>query len=236
MIKGALAVHKEVTETFRKSINNFHYEFNIRHLTGIFQGLLASDPRVFSDPEKLVYLWVHESERVYGDRLSDIDDVIKFKQIMLSQSKKAFAQFNVARFYLAGTGVKPDNLVFCHFADGTTQADDLTYDRGLSLTDLRYTLEQAQDDYNEINVNLELILFDDAVLHVARIVRIFKSPNGHALLVGVGCSGKQSLGRLASWVCGFHLRQISSVKGYSLADFRTDLQGKILYFILLMVY
>jgi hypothetical protein len=33
-------------------------------------GLLISDPQIFTDPEKFVYLWVHESERVYGeDRL-----------------------------------------------------------------------------------------------------------------------------------------------------------------------
>jgi hypothetical protein len=49
----------------------------------------------------------------------------------------------VSRFFLAGSGVKPDYLIFCHFADGTTQADDLTYDRGISMTDLRYTLDQV---------------------------------------------------------------------------------------------
>jgi hypothetical protein len=30
-------------------------------------GLLISDPQIFTDPEKFVYLWVHESERVYGE-------------------------------------------------------------------------------------------------------------------------------------------------------------------------
>jgi dynein heavy chain len=69
LIKAALAVHKEVSETFRKSALNFHYEFNIRHLASMFQGLIIADPNVFTDPEKFVYLWVHESERVYGDRL-----------------------------------------------------------------------------------------------------------------------------------------------------------------------
>ena len=226
LIKGALSVHKEVSDTFRKSVLNFHYEFNLRHLTNIFQGLLASDPTVFADPEKLVYLWVHESERVYGDRLVNNEDVTKFKHIMQSQAKKAFGQFNVSKFYLAGAGMRPENLVFCHFADGTTQAEDLTYDRGLSITDLRYTLEQAQEDYNEINTNLNLILFDDAVLHIARVVRILKSPNGHALLVGVACTGKQSVARLASWVCGYQIHQLKFTREYSISDFKTDLQGK----------
>lgn len=220
-------MHKDVADTFRTSALNFHYEFNIRHLAGVFQGLLCSDPLVFSDPEKLVLLWVHESERVYGDRLVDSHDLARFKTIMQIQAKKAFPQFNVARFYLAGTGVKPDNLVFCHFADGTTQAEDLTYDRGLSITDLRYTLEKAMEDHNKVHAYLDLVLFDDAVVHVARIVRVIKSVNGHALLVGVGCSGKQSLGRLASWVCGYHLKQIAVTKTYGISELKQDLQGAV---------
>lgn len=44
LIKATLAVHKIVAETFRKSAQNFHYEFSIRHVAGVFQGLLMSTP------------------------------------------------------------------------------------------------------------------------------------------------------------------------------------------------
>jgi dynein heavy chain len=117
LIKGALAVHKEVSETFRKTAANFHYEFNIRHLANLFQGLCGAAPTTFKDPEKFIYLWLHESERVYGDRLIDYDDLDKFKKIMCNQARKAFPHYNITRFYLSGGGVKADPLVFCHFAD-----------------------------------------------------------------------------------------------------------------------
>lgn len=48
---------------------NFHYEFNMRHLTNVFEGLLKADPNSVTHGTHLVYLWLHESERVYGDRL-----------------------------------------------------------------------------------------------------------------------------------------------------------------------
>ena len=38
IIQGALELHQGVGQNFRKSAVNFHYEFNIRHLSNVFQG------------------------------------------------------------------------------------------------------------------------------------------------------------------------------------------------------
>ena len=37
-------LHKRVAGQFRKTAFNFHYEFNIRHMAGVFQGMLMSKP------------------------------------------------------------------------------------------------------------------------------------------------------------------------------------------------
>lgn len=41
----------------------------VRHLAYLFQGLLMSSPDVINSPAKWAKLWLHESERVYADRL-----------------------------------------------------------------------------------------------------------------------------------------------------------------------
>jgi dynein heavy chain len=94
IIASALKLHVDVAKTFRKSAVNFHYEFNIRHMSNVFQGLLVAKPEKFDEPEKFVALWLHESERVYSDRLVNYENIKQYASfgIGLHQGQVWFLQ------------------------------------------------------------------------------------------------------------------------------------------------
>eukprot|EP01033_Poteriospumella_lacustris_P002495 gene2501-1816_t len=219
LVRCAVSLHREVMANFRKTAQNFHYEFNIRHISNVFQGLLVSQPSQFKNAEKFVHLWLHESERVYGDRLVSYEDLARYNTIVQQQQKKIFPNFNVARFY---SSENADPLIFCHFADNI---QDKVYDMVKSMPKLNSVLEDALREYNETNATMDLVLFEDAMKHIARIVRVVMNSGGHALLVGVGGSGKQSLSRLAAFICGYKVVQIVISSTYGINDLKEDLKG-----------
>ncbi|XP_075803650.1 dynein axonemal heavy chain 11 [Microtus pennsylvanicus] len=213
LIQATIAFHRMMAESFVPTAIKFHYIFNLRDLSNIFQGILFASPECLKCPEDLLRLWLHESSRVYGDKLIDTDDCDLFHRKMLEAAHKYFKGAD-ERMLLQ------QPLIYCHFATGT---EDPCYMPVKDWEDLKAILRETVDTYNELHSAMHLVLFDDAMQHVCRISRILRTPQGHALLVGVGGSGKQSLSQLAAYMCGMEVFQITLTEGYGTQELRVDL-------------
>lgn len=213
VIQGALNLHIKISSTFLPTAIKFHYLFNLRDMSNLFQGILFSTSEVFKTPLDIVRLWLHESSRVYCDKLIDTKDIEVFNKLKMDIAKQTFEDLDEDTLSL-------DPLIFCHFASGIGEPK---YGMVSNWDTLRKTLDEALESYNEVNAVMNLVLFEDAMHHICRINRILEYPRGNALLVGVGGSGKQSLTRLAASVSSLDVFQITLRKGYSMADMRVDL-------------
>jgi len=218
MIKQTLQLHNEVAFKFRKTAANFHYEFNVRHLTNVFQGLLTARVETIKEADNFIKLWVHECERIYGDRLVSPNDLTNYRQIVNDLCKKSFNKFNLNKYF----GDTPQPLVFAYFVESL---DEKIYDQFPDAEKLSTQCNLALREYNELNPVMDLVLFEDAMKHICKVSRIVTSSGGHALLVGVGGSGKQSISRLSSFICAFSTMSIVISSTYSVNDLKVDLQG-----------
>uniref|UniRef100_A0A803U0S0 Dynein axonemal heavy chain 6 n=1 Tax=Anolis carolinensis TaxID=28377 RepID=A0A803U0S0_ANOCA len=90
---------------------------------------------------------------------------------------------------------------------------------------IKGVLQDYLDDYNIVSSKeVKLVFFQDAIEHVSRIARMIRQERGNALLVGVGGTGKQSLTRLGSHICGYKCFQIELSRGYNYDTFHEDLR------------
>jgi dynein heavy chain len=207
IIDAIVNMQKEIAKTFMPTAVKFHYNFNLRDMSQILQGCLRAVPTVVKQPEKMTLLCVTEGIRVYADRLVDLIDYQRAKDICITQSTKSFES------NLEVQDAKDEHM-FCAFPpDG----DDASFEEGgyapmISVQLTNKVINDKLNEYNESHAVMNLVLFKDAIEHVLRIARGITSPSGHMLLVGLGGSGKQSLVRLAAALSGYNVFQITRAR------------------------
>ncbi|XP_045527512.1 dynein beta chain, ciliary-like [Pieris brassicae] len=215
LVNAALALHNKLASTFLPTAIKFHYIFNLRDLSNIFQGILFTTGDAIKFQSELIRLWMHEATRVYSDKLVDSADNDTFNKLIVEVIKKNCEDYDENVVF-----EKP--LIYCHFAEGI---GDPKYFPIRDWAQIKKLLDESLSSYNDLVATMNLVLFEDAMYHICRINRILEAPRGNALLVGVGGSGKQSLSRLSAFISSLEVFQIQLRKGYSINDLKVDLAG-----------
>ncbi|RYG69725.1 hypothetical protein EON64_02000, partial [archaeon] len=220
LVKATVAVYNTILDELRPTPAKPHYTFNMRDISKTFQGLLMIDKRRVTTATQLGRVWIHENRCVFGDRLVNDTDKAWLKGVLESK----LAQHTPLKAEDLWTTSK--DVICADFM--IPGADPRIYDE-VAADNLQSMVEDYLSEYNaESKQPMQLVMFKDALLHVVRISRVLRQPSGHALLLGVGGSGRQSLTRLSAFISGYALYQIEISKGYGINEWRENIKECLL--------
>lgn len=187
-----------------------HYIYSPRELTRWVKGIHeAIKPLEHLDLNALARLWVHEALRLFYDRLVHNDERTWTMDMIMETANKHFPSIEAAK------ALSPpflySNWISRHYLP-------------VNQAELRDFVKARLRTFCEEEVDIPLVLYDDALDHVLRIDRVFRQPQGHVILIGTSGSGKTTLSRFVAWMNGLSIYQLRVHRRYSAADFDEDLR------------
>ncbi|XP_028155786.1 dynein heavy chain 7, axonemal [Ostrinia furnacalis] len=230
IVGGTLEVYKQCRLNLLPTPSKSHYTFNLRDFSRVILGVLLSVPEVTPDLQSIKRLWVHECLRVFSDRLVEEadrqwlvqclreatalhlnDDFDKMLSRLLNSPKEKITDLHLRK------------LIYCDFAN--PKVDTRFYMETTNMEHLNSTVDAFLVEFNNMSKKpMNLVLFTFAIEHVSRICRVLTQPQSHALLVGLGGSGRQSLTRLAAHINEYDLFQVEMSRTYGKTEWREDLK------------
>ncbi|MGH0114673.1 UNVERIFIED_CONTAM: hypothetical protein FKN15_033990 [Acipenser sinensis] len=216
LIFCTLELYKVIIRDLPPTPSKFHYIFNLRDLSRVSNGLTLTTPERFLTVTQFVRVWRNECLRVFHDRLINETD----KTLVQNHIKNL-----IEEHFKAGTEmVLRDPILFGDYRTALNDAEPRVYEDIQDYVAAKALFQEILEEYNETKTRMNLVLFDDALEHLTRVHRIIRITRGHALLVGVGGSGKQSLTKLAAFTAGCEVFEITLSRGYGENNFREDLK------------
>ncbi|CAB1101954.1 unnamed protein product [Ectocarpus sp. CCAP 1310/34] len=217
IVAATVAMYNTILADLRPTPAKSHYTYNLRDLSKVFQGMLMMDHRRVSTAADLARVWVHETRRVFADRLISYEDKDWFEDLAKKQGAEHLGlDWDET---IGAPGTKRSFLMYADFLIPGAEPKVKDFEN------LQSTVEEYLGEFNgESKQPMHLVMFGDAIEHVSRISRVIRQPMGNALLLGVGGSGRQSLTRLATFMADFVLFQIEIAKNYGTVEWHEDLK------------
>jgi dynein heavy chain 1 len=189
-----------------------HYIYSPRELTrwvrAMREALAQWDGRVTLDD--LVRLWAHEALRLFQDRLVTPEERKWTDQTLDEIALRAFPSID-------GAVALQRPILYSNWLSAASY-------QSLDRQTLRDYVKARLRTFYEEELDVPLVLFNEVLDHILRIDRVFRQPQGHALLIGVSGGGKTVLSRFVAWLNNLSIFTIKVNNRYKAEDFDHDLR------------
>ena len=232
IVAATMKVYEQIGRDLKPTPMKTHYTFNLRDFSKVICGMTMPTAKELGTSDSTMRLWAHECTRIFGDRLINNEDRLWMLNCIKECVRAPFGgNFDTIFKHLDtdknGKVETIDEFRGLLWGDIYTSfgMPDRPYEEILDTVKLQTCADESLIQYNNISDKpMPLVLFNFAIEHLLRIGRILKQPGGHALLVGVGGSGRQSLSRLASKLADFDVFQVEIKKVYRTQEWREDIK------------
>lgn len=89
-VNATIDLYTQISKDLLPIPAKFHYTFNLRDVAKVFQGMLMTKSMSISNSDIFTKLWIHESTRVFHDRLINDEDRDFFKKLVIDLLKTKF--------------------------------------------------------------------------------------------------------------------------------------------------
>ncbi|XP_047524724.1 dynein axonemal heavy chain 6 [Pieris napi] len=224
IVNAAVDVYLKICAELLPTPAKSHYVFNLRDLSKCMQGVLQANAAYMRLPQAMLRLFYHECLRVFHDRLINIEDKSYFYHLMCNVCNKNFQQ-PILEIPEEPIIESPPVLLFGDFLNSSVPKENRTYQEIPDIQKLMVVLKEYLDEYNSTaRAEMNLVLFRDAVEHVARVARVLRAERGHSLMVGPGGSGRRSVATLAAHVNECKCMGMELKRNYDTPEFHDDLR------------
>ncbi|KAG1714033.1 Dynein heavy chain 3, axonemal [Nymphon striatum] len=207
--------------------------FNFREISRVLLPVFVIPDSFLQDSKKMIKLWLHETSRVFCDKLSNDSHRTYLFDVIKDVLPKHFKR-NIGAVIKGFKKSNDSSSIFqdLHFGNyKSTVTQEKIYDEIKNVDEITVVMKKYLQKYNmQHKIPMKLVMFTYIVEQVSKICRILSQKDGHALLIGMSGSGKKSATKLATFIQQHEMYEIKATKNYSDIEWRDDLKKVVILF------
>ncbi|XP_028131634.1 dynein axonemal heavy chain 7-like [Diabrotica virgifera virgifera] len=216
IVDATFCIYKKVLMHYQPTLTRSYYHFNLNEFSSVIKGCTLLKKETYDGNKKIyIKLWIHEIFRVFGDRLTHLEN-----NILETEIKKVLdTHFNESLEEIGDTYI--NKIVLSTVND----KDHFKYEE---ITDSKVVIDLLVDELNKYNVNnirkLNIIFFEYALEKIFKISRILSLTPGNCIFLGSNGLGRSILTKLVSYVYNYICFQPTITQNFTIEHWKSELK------------